>query len=149
MKIIKSNLLLTVTFPLVHSFHAKNKKGVKTLHSRATLSNAFWFASSKSPGSKKVPLSSCQYSHGHIRTHVYCKQIHIFLINTAMWVFERVIIMCVLRSTGSRWGAVLRAEPGHPTAGEENPLPHTFLQPQSHTGLGGGPYTVSALAFVE
>lgn len=59
------NFLLTVTFVLVHSFPEKNLKGVKTLHSRAMLSNAFWYASWKSPGSKKVQISSCQYSNGH------------------------------------------------------------------------------------
>lgn len=56
--------------------------------------------------------------------------------------------MCTLRFTGSCWGAVLRAEPGHACAGEENPLPHTFVQPHSHAGLGRGAYTVSALAFL-
>lgn len=55
-------------------------------------------------------------------------------------------MMCALRFTGSCWGAVLRAEPGHASAGEENPLPGTFLQPQSHAGLGGRSYTVSAPA---
>lgn len=55
--IIYSNSLLTVTSVLFHSFPEKNKKGAKTLPSRTMLSNAFWYASSKSPGSKKVPLS--------------------------------------------------------------------------------------------
>lgn len=170
--IIYSNSLLTVTSVLFHSFPEKNKKGAKTLPSRTMLSNAFWYASSKSPGSKKVPLSVIPFPYPTPRENIIFehhknkrypqinrnselsvwenKSTHAFTANKCIFFFFDPVIrafesvmMCALRFTGSCWGAVLRTEPGHATAGEENPLPHTFLQPQSHARLGGGPYTVS------